>query len=61
MTGPLAQELDDLETNGVEAYDSWLMCLVIVVAPLVCILADNARVSELLNHLGSSARRYVYG
>ena len=58
MIRPLAQELDDLETNGVEAYDSWLMCLVIVVAPWMCILAVNACTSELLNHLGYRARKY---
>ena len=58
MTGPLAQELIDIETNGIEAYDSLLMCPVIVVSPLMCILADNPRASEILNHLGSSARRF---
>lgn len=32
--------------------------VVLVVAPLMCILADNSRASELLNHLGASARKY---
>lgn len=58
MTGPLAEELTDLETVGIDAYDSLLMQRVIVVSPLMCILADNPRASEILNHLGSSARRH---
>ena len=28
---------------------------VLVVAPVICLLCDNARSSELLNHLGSKA------
>ncbi len=31
---------------------------VLVVSPLMCILADNPRASEILNHLGPSARRF---
>ena len=58
MAGALAQQLQDLEMHGVEAYDSFLEQYVLVISPLMCILADNPRASELLNHLGSSARRY---
>ena len=45
------------EKNGIEVYDAFLNEEVIAVAPLMCILADNPRASELLN-LGSTARRY---
>lgn len=58
MTPPIAQELCALEKNGVEAFDALLKQPVIVVAPLMCILGDNPRASEILNHLGSSARKY---
>ena len=58
MAGPLAQELCDLERDGIEACDVLLGQPVLVVAPLMCILADNPRASELVNHLGSSARKY---
>lgn len=58
MAQPLAQELCDLERSGIEAFDVLLGQPLLVVAPLMCILADNPRASELVNHLGSSARKY---
>lgn len=58
MAVPLSHELQDLEMHGVDAYDSVMKKHVLVVAPLMCILADNPRASELLNHLGSSSRKY---
>lgn len=58
MTEALAIELTNLELDGIEAYDAFLNRDVIVTAPLMCVLADNPRASELLNHLGPSARRY---
>lgn len=58
MTETLAPELTILEQNGVIVYDAFLNKQVIVVAPVICVLADNPRASELLNHMGSSARRY---
>ena len=47
-----------LETNGVEVFDIVLNQLVLVVSPLMCVLADNPRASELLNHLGSTATNF---
>ncbi len=58
MTKPIAQELVSLEMHGVEAYDALHNCPVLLVAPLMCVLADNPRASEVLNHLGGAARRY---
>ncbi len=57
MAEPLVTELLKLEQNGIEAYDAMLKLNVLVVAPAICILADNPRASELLNHLGPSSRR----
>ncbi len=57
MAEPLVTELLELEQNGIEAYDAMLKLNVLVVAPVICILADNPRASELLNHLGPSSRR----
>lgn len=44
--------------EGIEAYDALTKQQIIVLSPVICILADNPRASELLNHLGSSARKY---
>ena len=58
MSGSIVTELILLENEGTEAYDALLKQEVVVLAPLICIIADNPRASELLNHLGGSARRY---
>ncbi len=57
MAEPLVTEQLELEQNGIEAYDAMLKLNVLVVAPVICILADNPRASELLNHLGPSSRK----
>lgn len=58
MAEALVPELISLAEKGVTAYDAFMQQQVIVLSPLMCILADNPRASELLNHLGGSARRY---
>lgn len=58
MAEAIASELLSLDREGIEAYDAMLDQQVIVLSPLMCILADNPRALELLNHLGGSARRY---
>ena len=58
MAEAIVPELLSIDRDGIEAYDASLNREVIVISPLMCILADNPRASELLNHLGSSARRY---
>ena len=47
-----------LESEGVEMYDAKGSERVLVVAPLMIVICDNPRASELVNHLGSSANRY---
>ena len=58
MTEAVAPELIRLEKEGTEAYDALLQQPVIVLSPLMCVVADNPRASEILNHLGGAARRY---
>lgn len=58
MAKAIVPELVFLDEEGIEAYDALMNEPVIVLAPVMCILADNPRASELLNHLGGSARRY---
>lgn len=57
MTTAIVSELELLE-EGIEAYDAASEEFVVVIAPLLCVIADNPRASELLNHLGASAKRY---
>lgn len=58
MCEVIVSELASLEKVGIVAYDVELQQKVVVLAPLMCILADNPRACELLNHLGGSSRRY---
>ena len=56
MAGAVVADLTTLE-DGIEAYDALLEETALILSPLLCILADNPRASELLNHLGGSARK----
>ena len=56
MCEPIVQDLLMLE-KGFHVYDSFLRKEVFVIAPVLCFLCDNARASELSNHLGSTARK----
>ena len=58
MAEPFAQELHQLETHGLIVYDAFLEEEVLVVAPLLCVICDNPRASQLLSHLGGSAKKY---
>lgn len=58
MSDVLAPELKQLEIEGIVAFDSLLNEEVLVVSPLFCVIGDNPRLSEVLNHLGASANRY---
>ena len=52
---PLVQDLLKLEQEGMVTYDAHLWKEVLVFAPVLCILADNVRASEVANHLGGRA------
>ena len=57
MAGPIVSELLKLE-EGITVYDSHLNCNIKVIAPVICFLADNARASELTNHMGAKALKF---
>ena len=58
MAPPLVEELKLLENDGVETFDAFLQVTVLVVAPVICIICDNPRASEVTNTLGPSARMF---
>ena len=58
MAPPIVEELKQLEFDGIEAYDSYLQTTVLVVVPVICIICDNPRASEVTNHLGPSAKMF---
>lgn len=57
IAAPIIKGLELLE-NGCVMYDSLLQQEVLVISKVLIILADNARASELLNHLGSKAKKF---
>ena len=57
MSKPIVDDLLKLE-DGIVMFDAMTKQEVLVVAPVLCIMADNVRASELTNHMGSSANRY---
>ena len=58
LSRPIVDELNVLEMEGIELYDAHLQEEVLVTAPLMCIICDNPRASELVNHLGSGANKH---
>lgn len=58
LSRPIVDELKVLEMEGVEACDAHFNEIGLVVAPLLCIICNNPRAAELLNHLGSTAKKY---
>ena len=57
MAVPVVEELIELE-NGVVMYDALLQREVLVIAPVLAVLSDNPRHSELLNRSGESAKKF---
>ena len=55
---PIARKLATLENEGVEVFDAYSNENALVMAPLLLIICDNPRASELLNHLGSFANMF---
>lgn len=54
---PISDDLLKLE-RGIIMHDSFLQKEVLVVAPVICIVSDNVRSSELLNHNCTNAKKY---
>ena len=57
MADALVDELLKLE-EGIVVFDYVSQRDVLVLSPVMCILCDNARGSELLNHLGARAIKF---
>lgn len=57
MAKPIVDDLMELE-RGVVMFDSFTQQDVVVVAPVLCVLADNPRAAELTNHMGSTANKF---
>lgn len=57
MAAPLVESLLELE-SGVAMYDASMGCNALVIAPVLCIIADNPMSSELCNHAGSASNKY---
>ena len=55
---PIVEDLLVLENDGVVMFDSLLAVDVLVVAPVLCIIADNPRASEVAGHAGNSAKKF---
>ena len=58
MAPPVVEDLIGLEMDGIIAYDAYLKQEILAVAPVLCKLGDNPCASELLNHQGSTARKF---
>ena len=49
------EDLFKLETKGITIYDAALETEVLLLAPVLCVLCDNPRHSEIMSHSGPSA------
>lgn len=58
LASPLVEELKLLETKGVEAFDALLQRQVLIVAPVICVICDNPRASEVTNTLGPGSKMF---
>ena len=58
MAEPIVEELISLESTGIIVYDSFYKMEVLVFSPVICVICDNPRASELCNHLGSTAKKF---
>lgn len=55
---PMVEELVMLEENGITVYDAHEKKKVLVIAPVLCMLCDNPRASEITNNLGPGSRMF---
>ncbi len=52
------EDLVKLESEGIAVFDAHLQCEVLLLAPVIALICDNPRASELTSHLGSAAKHY---
>ena len=55
LAAPMVEELNALETHGMIAYDAFLSCEALIIAPVLCVICDNPRASEITNTLGAGS------
>ena len=55
MAEPIVDDLIHVESEGIEVYDAHLNQCVKLFAPVIAILCDNGRATQLLNLCGGSA------
>lgn len=58
LVKPIVDDLLVLQNEGVITYDAFLKEEVLVVAPVICALADNPRASDLASHIGNSGIKF---
>jgi len=58
MTDPLVNDMLVLEKEGVVMYDAHIGENVLVIAPVLCAIADNPRASDFVSHGGTSSRKF---
>ncbi|XP_064407340.1 uncharacterized protein LOC135352102 isoform X2 [Halichondria panicea] len=57
MSRPVAEDIKTLQ-EGITVFDAFLKTEVIVRAPVICLIADNPRAAEVINHRGGSSKKY---
>ena len=58
ISAPIVGDLLLLEQRGIKAFDAHLQKQVRVFAPVLIFIGDNPRASEILNHMGSTAKKF---
>ena len=58
MADGFIDDLVKLETEGVVTNDAHLRTDVLVISPVITVMADNPRASEILSHMGSTANKF---
>lgn len=58
MSKPIVDELKMLEKDGVPLYDAFLQKEVLAVSPVLCIICDNPRASEVTNNMGPGSKMF---
>ena len=55
---PIVDELIMLERDGILLYDAFLRKEVLAFCPVLCLICDNPRASEIVNHMGPGSRMF---
>ena len=58
MAAPIVKELKILEKDGVVLFDAFLQKEVLAVSPVLCVICDNPRASEVTNNMGPGSKMF---